>query len=195
MRLAQYAISSTGLLFLPTCNQGRFYPSTVPNKQTAQAGRAVIQFQLNFSRVSSIQWLAKVQKMTDSSTAELPRGKVLVNEQSIPGALIGGLSGAVIGFFVYVMPFYFGHGTGFALPAAGIITGLMVQFCGRGIEAKYGLIGVAFTVFSHVAGWGFIGISGIGAIMILPSLALAFMLSFRRLSPDDQKAYTMDNLD
>lgn len=95
--------------------------------------------------------------MTDSSASDLPRGKFLVNEQSIVGSLIGGLVGAVTGFVVYVAPFYFGQGSGLLLPA--------------------------------------VGIHGITAIFLLPSLAFAFILSFRRLSYDDQKAYTVDNLD
>ncbi len=133
--------------------------------------------------------------MAKNIAADLPRGKVLVNEQSIVGSLIGGLAGAVIGFVVYVAPFYFGQGSGLLLPAVGMITGFLVQFCGRGLEAKYGLIGVGFTILSHIAASAFIGIYGIGAIFLLPSLAFSFILSFRRLSYDDQKAYTIDNLD
>ncbi|MEN1727537.1 MAG: hypothetical protein AAGJ52_03765 [Pseudomonadota bacterium] len=133
--------------------------------------------------------------MTSETQDKLPRGKVLVEEQTVAGALLGGLIGALIGLTFYVLPFIFGEGTSLFSPIIGITVGLSVQLLGRGIEAKFGVIGVSFAALAHVVAGLVYGVRGLGALLILTSMAFAFMLSFRRLSYADKKAYTMDNLD
>lgn len=111
------------------------------------------------------------------------------DQQSMLLAVIGGLCGFVIAVGLWIWGMLLVGQTSLLLPVVGVIVGSMVRWLGRGMEARFGLLGAFVTGLAVVACVGFGGARGLGLAFILPTLALGFMLSFRRLSFDEDRDY------
>ena len=110
-------------------------------------------------------------------------------QQSMLLAIIGGLCGFVIAVGLWIWSSLLIGQTSLMLPVVGVIVGSMVRWLGRGMEAKYGLLGVFVTALAVVVCVGYGGARGLGLAFVLPTLALGFMLSFRRLGFDEGRDY------
>lgn len=110
-------------------------------------------------------------------------------QQSMLLAIIGGLCGFVIAVGLWIWSSLLIGQTSLLLPFIGVIVGSMVRWLGRGMEAKYGILGVLVTALAVVVCVGYGGARGLGLAFVLPTLALGFMLSFRRLGFDEGRDY------
>ena len=122
-------------------------------------------------------------------------GQRLVRQQSFAGALVGGLMGAIVVVGLWVgLTLVTRWESSIFLFFVGIVVGGFVRFTGRGLEARFGMVGLFFTLLATLVciAWG--GAYGFGLLFVLPSLAFGFMLSFRRLSFDEERAVVRDNL-
>ena len=77
----------------------------------------------------------------------------LLSEENFPVASIAGAVAAVIAALAYGLAVaYADYAYGFAAAGIGIIVGLSMQFVGRGLSAKFGVLAAAYTIAGCIPG-------------------------------------------
>ena len=123
----------------------------------------------------------------EADPAELTLAERLLNEQSMPGVIVGALSAGIPSVILYalIVAMYSHPLIAFVLP--GILIGYTVRFCGRAIEWRLrlvsGLITLILLLFIN-----YLLTYPSGMILSLPSVALATILAKRNLDPTEQSA-------
>ncbi len=83
----------------------------------------------------------------------------LLSEQNFPAAVIGGAVAMIVAAVAYGMVTAIaGYAYGFAAAGIGIIVGLSMQFLGRGLSSKFGVLAALYTTAGCVLGNGFAGV-------------------------------------
>ena len=107
----------------------------------------------------------------------------LLSEENFPAAALAGAVAAVIAVLAYGLAVaYADYAYGFAAAGIGIIVGLSMQFVGRGLSAKVGVLAAAYTIASCMMGNGFAAVMRVAVSRGISPLAVVKNEGLRELA-------------
>ncbi|MEM7502695.1 MAG: hypothetical protein AAF417_11655 [Pseudomonadota bacterium] len=119
----------------------------------------------------------------------------LLSEENFPAAAIAGAVAAVIAVITYGLAVaYADYADGFAAAGIGIIVGLSMQFVGRGLSPKFGVLAAAYTIAGCILGGGFVGVMRIAVSRGVSPLEIVKSDGLRELAAMSTRGFSLVDL-
>ncbi len=120
--------------------------------------------------------------------------QVLQSQENIWMGLLGGFTGMVAAVLAYLLFFWAFRQIGPMIVFIGPMVACAVRLMGRGIDWRFGIIGLVATLLATMICVALVFPGALWLLLLPASLASGFLLSFRKLSFDQERNLYRDQI-